>query len=349
MARPLRIERAGGWYHLTARGNEQRAIYRDNRDRQHFCELLAEMVSQFNLVLHAFVLMDNHYHLFVELREANLSRAAQWLNLSYSVWFNRRHGRCGHLFQGRFKSVIVDAPSWGLQLSRYLHLNPVRIGKLGLSKSDQQRTRAGASCAPDAGVVQKRTAQLRRYRWSSYRAYIGLAKLPVWLECRVVLRLGGGRKEEDRRHYREYVEMAVREGLGKSPWEELKEQVVLGSQEFVAGLKKYLAGDDREQRGARRLREQRPELARVIRCVEEVKGEKWEVFRDQHGDSGRDLALYLGRKVCGLKLAELAQTAGMKEYATVAMAVKRFESSLKKDKALQEEHLRVMQMLNIKM
>jgi REP element-mobilizing transposase RayT len=349
MARPIRIERVGGWYHITARGNERRAIYRDNRDRQHFCELLGEMVSQLNLVLHAFVLMDNHYHLLVELREANLSRAAQWLNVSYSLWFNRRHGRCGHLFQGRFKSVIVDSKQWGLGLSRYIHLNPVRTGKLGLSKPEQQRMRAGASGAPEAAVVRKRTSQLRRYRWSSYRAYIGLAKAPEWLECQTVLKLGGGRKGEERRNYREYVEAALREGLAKSPWEELKEQVVLGSQEFVSGLKEHLTGDEREQRGARRLREQRPDLARVIRCVEEVKGQKWEKFRDRHGDNGRDLVLYLGRKVCGLKLKDLAQSVEAKEYATVAMAVKRFETGLKKGKSPQEEYRRVMQMLNVKM
>jgi REP element-mobilizing transposase RayT len=97
MSRPLRIERAGGWYHLTARGNERRPIFRDGGDRAHFCELLGQMVGQFRVGLHAFVLMDNHYHLIVELTEPNLSRTGQWLNVSYSVWFNRRHGRSGHL------------------------------------------------------------------------------------------------------------------------------------------------------------------------------------------------------------------------------------------------------------
>src|SRR6266498_1999484 len=132
MARPLRLERAGGWYHITARGNERRPVYRDDRDRQHFCELLEEMVSRFQVQLHCFVLMENHYHLLLELRESNLSRALQWLNVSYSVWFNRRHRRSGHLFQGRFKSVVVNREQWGLELSRYVHLNPVRVGRMGL-------------------------------------------------------------------------------------------------------------------------------------------------------------------------------------------------------------------------
>lgn len=254
MARPIRIERVGGWFHVTARGNEHRAIYRDHRDRRHFCELLAEMVARFDLALHAFVLMDNHYHLLLELREANLSRAVQWLNVSYSLWFNRRHGRSGHLFQGRYKSVIVDTEQWGLALSRYIHLNPVRTGKLGLSKTQRQRIRVGVGGSPDAEMVRERTAQLRRYRWSSYRGYIGLAKVPEWLQCGAVLKLGGGDQGEPRRKYRAYVEKALRDGLAKSPWEELKEQVVLGSHEFVVGLREELAGDDREQRGVRRLR-----------------------------------------------------------------------------------------------
>ena len=101
MARALRIQKSGAWYHLTARGNERRPIFRDERDREHFCEVLAELVDRYRWRLHVYVLMDNHYHLLAETAEANLSRAMQWLNVSYSVWFNRRHQRAGHLFQGR--------------------------------------------------------------------------------------------------------------------------------------------------------------------------------------------------------------------------------------------------------
>ncbi len=95
MARPLRIEYPGAWYHVTARGNERRAIFRSARDREHFIELLEVCVARFSLRLHAYVLMSNHYHLLLETPEANLSRAMQWFNVSYTVWFNRRHGRCG--------------------------------------------------------------------------------------------------------------------------------------------------------------------------------------------------------------------------------------------------------------
>ena len=349
MARPLRIERAGGWYHVTGRGNERRAIYRDNRDREHFCGLLAEMAGRFRVRLHAFVLMDNHYHLMVELTEPNLSRAVQWLNGSYSVWFNRRHGRSGHLFQGRFKSVVVDPGEWGLTLSRYVHLNPVRLRQLGLGKTERQRMDVRASSPPQARVVKERITRLRRYRWSSYQAYVGLGKRPEWLECEAILRLGGGKKDEAVRSYREYVEAAVREGLEQSPWEQLKEQVVLGSQEFLSKLRKHVVGNAREQRGMRRLATARPTLAEVIASVERVKKQSWAAFRDRHGDGGRDLVLYLGRRVCGMKLQELASAAGMRDYSAVAIAVSRFEKRLQRSKVEQEQVNRVCQLSNVEM
>jgi putative transposase len=350
MSRPLRIERAGGWYHVTARGNERRDIYRDNRDRQHYCELLGEMVARFRVKSHAFVLMDNHYHLLLELTEANLSRAVQWLNASYSVWFNRRHGRSGHLFQGRFKSVVVDPLSWGLELSRYVHLNPVRVGRLGLAKADRQQMRVGACAAPRANVVSERLSCLRRYRWSSYRAYVGLSKKPDWLELETVLRLGGSGARKTAPSYREYVEAAVREGLEKCPWEELKEQVVLGGAAFLEKLKAHIRGDGREQGAARRLAAARPSIGQVIGAVEKLKGESWTEFRDRHGDEGRDLALYLGRRACGMKLRELAETAGLKDYSAAALAIKRFERRLQRNRNGEKEQLkRLRQMSNVEM
>src|SRR5881296_2478575 len=191
MPRSWRVERAGGWYHLTARGNERRAIYRQDRDRQHFVELLPPWLERFRLRLYAYVLMDNHYHLLLQTQEANLSRSMQWLNTSYSVWFNRRHRRSGHLFQGRFKSVVVEPESWGLEVSRYLHLNPVRLRRLGLGKAEVQRSRSVGVEELSPEQVRERVQVLRRYPWSSYRGYIGSAKAPAWLTMVEVLRLGG--------------------------------------------------------------------------------------------------------------------------------------------------------------
>jgi REP element-mobilizing transposase RayT len=345
MARPLRIARPGGWYHITSRGNERRTIYRTERDRRHFLELLAGMVELFRVRLHAFVLMDNHYHLLIELSEANLSRAVQWLNVSYSVWFNRKHRRVGHLFQGRFKSVLVSPEEWALSLSRYIHLNPVRTGRLGLGKAERQRMRVGAAGAPEAEVVRRRIALLREHRWSSYRAYIGLAARPAWLECETILKLGGGKAAEQRANYRRYVEAAVREGLEQSPWEQLQEQVVLGGAEFLA-LVREAKGPTREEKAVERMAGQRPDFAAVIAAVEKVKGEKWTDFRDRHGDAGRDLALHLGRSHGGLKLAELGHATGVTSDASVAMCLKRYQRRLQSDVAEQQRCRQATALLN---
>src|SRR5215472_1190357 len=156
MARPLRIEQPGGRYHVTARGNERKAIYRNDSDRAHFLEVLAEVVERFGIRIHAYALMDNHYHLLVETPEANLSRAMQWVNVSYSVWFNRRHDRAGHLFQGRFKSVLVEDDTGWQEVARYVHLNPVRIGGLALNKRQQAASRKTGVAAPSGEVVAQR-------------------------------------------------------------------------------------------------------------------------------------------------------------------------------------------------
>lgn len=336
MARALRIEQPGGWYHLTARGNERKAIYLDDADRRHFCELLAETVARFRMSLHAYVLMGNHYHLMVELAETNLSRAMQWLNVSYSVWFNRRHQRSGHLFQGRYKAMVVDPLGWGLQLSRYLHLNPVRIGRLQLDKADRAAARHGAGSAPSPELIARRLERLQRYRWSSYRAYVGLEPAPSWLRCQRVLGLAGRTETRAPQAYRRYVEEPIRQGIEAGIWQELKAQVILGSVEFARQLGRRLRGNAREQSSLRQLRE-RPPLVRVIGAVEQLKGEPWAAFRDRYGDWGRDMVLYLGRKQCGMKLKELGEAVGGIDYGSVAAAVHRFERRLGRDKRLSRQ------------
>ena len=182
---------------MTSRGNERRAIFRDDQDRGHFLELLEAVSGQFGVRLHAYVLMDNHYHLLVETPRANLSRAMQWLNVSYSGWFNRRHQRAGHLFQGRFKAIVLDRDESAVEVSRYVHLNPVRVRRYRLDKAARQRSRAGLRKPHPIRSVAGRVAQLRRYRWSSYRAYIGLDKEPEWLTCRELHGRLGGRRSKD--------------------------------------------------------------------------------------------------------------------------------------------------------
>jgi REP-associated tyrosine transposase len=165
MARPIRIEFENAVYHVTARGNERRDIYRDDKDRARFLETLGETVERFGVVVHAYCLMPNHYHLLYQTPLANLSDSAGWLQATYAVRFNRRHGRSGHLFQGRFKAHLVEADSYARQLIKYIHLNPVR-------PKDKRRP-----------IPVNRRGEQSHYRWSSHRVYAGLgnASPPNWL------------------------------------------------------------------------------------------------------------------------------------------------------------------------
>ena len=149
MARSLRIEYEGAFYHITSRGNERKEIFRAPGDYERFNHYLNEAQDKYNYLLHGYILMTNHYHLIMETNKANLHQIMHYLNGSYTTYFNRMNGRSGHLFQGRYKAIVVDVDNYLLELSRYLHLNPVR-----------------------AGMVKRP----EEYPYSSYTSFIGIGK-----------------------------------------------------------------------------------------------------------------------------------------------------------------------------
>jgi REP element-mobilizing transposase RayT len=204
MARPLRLEHPGALWHVTARGNERGEVFRDDADRREFLAVLGRTVSIYGWRLHGYVLMGNHYHLLVETPEPTLSRGMRDLNGVTTQRFNRRHGRTGHLFEGRFKAILVERDAHLLELARYLVLNPVRAG---LAKS--------AAAWP----------------WSSYKATAGLAEAPEWLETGWTLEQFGRRPAEARRRFAAFV--ADGRGAGYDPWGQLRGQVFLGSEGFA--------------------------------------------------------------------------------------------------------------------
>ncbi len=212
MPRPRRIEYEGAVYHVTARGNERRTIFEDDADRDYFLRVLGESVGQFDVRLYLFCLMGNHVHFVVETPHANLGRFMHRLQTAYTVHFNRRHERCGHLMQGRYQAWLVETDAYMLRLSRYVHLNPVFTAALR-----QQ-------------PVAERIAFLRRYSWSSYRAYIGRARPPAFLDTGPVLAMmaPGGTAET----YRRFVEVAI-EDLDAAFLEvKSRSGLCLGSQTF---------------------------------------------------------------------------------------------------------------------
>lgn len=212
MARPLRIEFPGALYHLTARGNARASIYFDDRDRRVFLDIVGEVVERYLWRCYAYCLMPNHYHLVVDTPQPNLSRGMRQLNGLYTQRFNRRHGRVGHVFQGRFKGILVERESHLLELARYVVLNPVR-----------------------AGMVEKP----ENYRWSSLLATLGLAPAPSWLRPEAVVAPFGTRAR--------YLEF-VRQGRGAaSPWEALR-GTLLGSDAFVERVASGLQAATAEER-----------------------------------------------------------------------------------------------------
>lgn len=203
MARPLRVEYPGSLYHVIARGNAKQDIFLNARDRVSFLNWLEEMVKMHNLICHAYCLMDNHYHLLLETIEANLSKAMHGLNGGYSQGFNVRHGRSGHLFQGRYKAFVIEKESYLLEVARYIVLNPVRAKLVGHPK---------------------------QWKWSSYGATAGYAEPPKCFSPDWILGTFSSNRRSARAQYRRFVEMGIE---GDDPYENVQHGFLLGTPEFV--------------------------------------------------------------------------------------------------------------------
>jgi putative transposase len=337
MARALRIERAGGWHHVTARGNDRKNIYQDSGDRFHFLELLSQLGERFGVRVHAYVLMDNHYHLLLETPEPNLSRAMHWLNAGYCVWYNCRHRRSGHLLQGRFGAFVVEDDAGWQEVARYIHLNPVRVVGLELAKGSRAGARAGAVAKPSPELVAERLRRLREFPWSSYPGYAGYRPLLPWVWRRALAGLCGGRSPEEQcAALRRYTEGPLRQGSVEPPWARVVDGIALGSATFAQRLRREARGNRREQRS---LRDSVKAAAwpEIVAALERAKGARWEDFAQRHGDWGRDAALWLGRRSGRMKLAELGKLAGGLDYAVVSKAMARFDQRLRLDAPLRKK------------
>ena len=258
MARPLRLEFEGALYHITSRGNEKRDV---------FLEILAEVNRRYNWLCHAYCLMNNHYHLLIETPEGNLSRGMRQLNGVYTQRFNKKHQRIGHLFQGRYKAILIDKESHLLEVARYIVLNPVR-----------------------AGMVDKP----HEWRWSSFRA-TAFHKRPLpYLTVDWILDQFSQDRKTARREYIKFV-MA---GIGRvSIWEELKGQVLLGREEFIERFLPLLRGKEGQKEVPRQQRYlKRPGLGEIFLGVEDKK-ERDEKIIDavyRYGYNQSEVAKHLG-------------------------------------------------------
>ena len=203
MARPLRIELSGGIYHVTSRGDRREEIYLGDEDREAWLEVLGQVCERFNWVCHAWCQMTNHYHLLIETPEANLAQGMRQLNGVYTQRLNRAHDRVGHVFQGRYKAILVERESYLLELARYVVLNPLRA---------------------------KMVRQLENWRWSSYLATCGQVESPAWLQTDWILAQFGQRRSNAIARYVAFVHEGARL---PSVWSNLQGQIYLGSEAFV--------------------------------------------------------------------------------------------------------------------
>ena len=325
MARALRLQFEGATHHLTARGNRREVIFADDEDRSRFLEILARSLPRFGVEMHSYVLLPNHFHLLVGTPRGNLSRWMHWVMVSYSVGFNWRHGKVGHLFQGRYKSLLVEEGSYLLEVSRYLHLNPVRGEVLG------------------RGNPKERRARLRAYPWSSYRGYARLARQAEFVSEELVLgELAGGASREAKLRYRRFVE----EGLVReieNPAASAQWQAVLGSEGFLQRVADKMQPQREKRREIKALRgaTKGADPLAIIGCVAAHYGLPIErlLRGKQYGFQGRSVAMWAVWQLSELSLRQIGAVFDGMDYAAVAQRIRRVE----KDKALQRQARKLLQ------
>ncbi len=342
MARALRVMVPGAWYHVVNRGIERRVIFHGELYYRKFEELLGLLVQQHWIRIHSYALMPNHYHLQLESPRENLSEAVRWLNLSYAVWLNRKRGRVGPLFQGRFKATIHDPEESGFKIQEYIHLNPVRVKRFGASRSPPAEI-------PSPEQVEGMLRELEEYRWSSFRAYVGLTARPQWLHMDETLRELPGRSLRTKQaHYREHIALRIGAGDFGTGWKkELAAELVLGSENFAKKVRQITKGNRNEQKPVRRLERMPMSWATITGAVAKVWREPWEVASQRHGDPARELAMLIGRRHVGMSLRQIGEAIGGLSYPAVSDAVRRTTKRLEKDRSLQKDLKRILRYLNL--
>lgn len=277
MSRPLRISYPGAFYHITSRGNEKKAVFRSRRDREKFLEYLESANKRYEAVIHAYCLMDNHYHILLETTSGNLSKIMAHINGAYTNYFNIKRERSGHLFQGRYKAILVEADKYAKELTRYIHLNPVRAKIIELPEE---------------------------YEWSSYGCFIGKVKTPDWLNTGFILSYFGKKLKDAQDNYRQFVNALINQKY-ESPLKDVLSSSILGGQEFVNTIKeKYLSGV-KEDKDLPSLK-----LLRKSISIEKISEEVDKKIKDEI-TLGRKIKIYLCRKHTGERLDDIGKRFGI--------------------------------------
>ena len=300
LARPFRIEFPGAFYHVTSRGNERKAVFRTSRDRERFLSYLESAHDRYGAVIHVYCLMENHYHLLLETPRGNLSQILHHINGAYTTYFNIKRGRSGHLFQGRFKGILIEKDAYGEELSRYIHLNPVR-----------------------AGVVKDPL----EYPWSSYPYYIGQKREPEWLTTEWILGYFGGRRDWGYRRYREFVEKGLTLEL-ESPLRGVIASSFLGGEGFISGIRKeYVEEKNFDRRNLPAVKQilKGPSPGEIEEAVAGAVGKDHVLYRK--------FCIHLSHRYSGIGLGEIGKYFGMKGSA-VSQSSRRIKKDIEDHKGI---------------
>ena len=313
MARPLRIQYPGAVYHVTCRGNDRQNIFRDDEDQKRFLQILIQSLNIYSVKLYSYVFMTNHFHLLIETPKGNLAEFMRKFSITYTAYFNRRHKRVGHLYQGRYKSVLVDKNEYLAVLSRYIHLNPVKV-KAVKNVPEKDRIR-----------------YLIRYPWSSLPGFLSRRKKERYIDYAMVLGEYGGDTDKARREYKKRIYAEITTDT------EIKENIIgqslLGGEAFIAWVKDtYIEGmKDRERPAVGEIHRYRTK-EEVFTAINRETGKAIESIKDEKGDLRRIVMELLYREG-GLKGPEIGRIFGI-DYGTVSQERKRLRDKLPKDRKL---------------
>ena len=329
MARPLRIQYPGAYYHVMNRGNRRGDIFVTDQDRQVFLDALADSCESYHIKLISYVLMPNHFHLLVQTLEANLSEFMRHFLVTYTVRFNRRNGRTGHVFQGRFKSLLVDEDEYLLPLSRYIHLNPIRTSRFKKAE------------------FQKKCEYLKKYPWSSFPGYCYLRRRKKNMDYDWFLSTYFGEDTaKGRRQFREYVYHAI-EGETENPFEDVVHQSILGAQDFVDWVRQKLPQKGQREVPSLRKLQQHLSVERIIEEVAITGDVQTEDLRDRKTNFKdlRQIAMELSYRYSNCKQKEIGEIFGV-DYSTVSQNRARLKTKLKSNRKLKKQFDRILELID---
>lgn len=315
MARPLRIEYEGAFYHVTSRGNEHKKIFYSKSDYEKFKHYLKEAKDKYGYLLHSFALMTNHYHLLIETPNPNLSSVMHYINSSYTNYINIKRKRSGHLFQGRYKAILIDRDDYLLELSRYIHLNPVRA---------------------------EMAERPENYPYSSYSDYITRGREDIVYRD-LILGMMSRNKRVAIKGYKNFVEKAIGIKL-ENPLQKVYAGLILGKEKFIKEVLNELKEEslDREDVSHRRALKATYSAEEIIESIcTNLDVRQYEIMNNKRKEY-RDMAIFLMKKSTGLTNRQIGSLFGNLSYSGVAKANQRFSEKIKRDNGLKRKIEQIM-------